>query len=273
VPQWPTFSGNADGILDPPVTQVAVELLHEAGGPSTGSILVDDLQLVGPDEQVQLVADFELTAPVHAWSDTLTALRIADLDQDGALDVILTASQSGTGEHLRVLLGHAAAEPAGDTAQTLSFADLDLGGLAFWEEGVSWAVPMDPDHNGDLDLCLITPAQDRLLLGDGTGHLFDDTAAALPVDWVLGRHAAAADLDLDGRADLVVANDGEANRIYTGTADGRFADRTPALGLAREATTRVLLFDADGDGDLDILVINRTGPRLVLYASVKASNR
>jgi hypothetical protein len=77
-----------------------------------------------------------------------------------------------------------------------------------------------------------------------------------------------ADLDLDGLSDLVIANLGAVNRLYTGTASGRFLDRTPALPLQSFDSVAAIVLDADGDGDLDVLVADSDGQGLKLYVSV-----
>lgn len=98
--------------------------------------------------------------------------------------------------------------------------------------------------------------------GDGTAAVYagqgDGTFAAART-FKVGKsavYAAAGDLDRDGRADLVVANQGGADlSVLLGRGGGDFA---PAVSYAAEAgPTGVLVRDFDGDGKLDVFVGNQ----------------
>ncbi|MDD5034178.1 MAG: CRTAC1 family protein, partial [Methylococcaceae bacterium] len=94
---------------------------------------------------------------------------------------------------------------------------------------------------------------------------FKDVARQAGLDQSFyGMGAVAADYDGDGDADLLfTALDGL--RLYRNEGGGRFADVSRSVGLhpvywtnekgqtGPEWSTAALLFDADGDGDLDIL--------------------
>ena len=65
--------------------------------------------------------------------------------------------------------------------------------------------------------------------------------------------------DGDGDLDAVVANDNQANRVYTNSLSGTWGDATfmdSAQALGTGSSTGVALGDVDGDGDLDAVVVN-----------------
>ncbi len=85
-----------------------------------------------------------------------------------------------------------------------------------------------------------------------------DAARGIGVDtpWNgLGWGIVAADYDDDGDIDLFVpTGPGAASRLYRNDGAGHFQDVAQAAGLGDDGPVRVaLLFDADGDVDLDLL--------------------
>jgi hypothetical protein len=142
----------------------------------------------------------------------------------------------------------------------------------------------DIDNDGDTDLfvgCgkndLVPDGRNLLLLNDGTGR-FTDAAPALGVAG--GQDTTTAclftDFDLDGDLDLVFANANMANLGKAGDGRTRLFRNTlaelGALGFVEESDERLVTevntgpwatvaFDADGDGDDDILhTRDITGP-------------
>src|SRR5512145_645970 len=67
---------------------------------------------------------------------------------------------------------------------------------------------------------------------------------------------AAADLDRDGRLDLVVANAGDGTvTILRGTGGGRLGPLAPAIRCGKEPSD-VDAIDLDRDGDADLVIAN-----------------
>ena len=189
---------------------------------------------------------------------------VADLDRDGRPDLLLTAMAAPGNRFYR-----------------------NLGGRSFFEEaparGLELAVGQDPrclgfrsvsaadlGHDGDLDLYLSrwdvnedSPAG-RLLENDGSGHFADITdAAGLGRATHFGYSSAFGDLDRDGSADLLLAGDFSTTQVFAGTGSG-FVNLSRPWGIGtRENGMGSLLFDPDGDGDLDALITGILGDPLV----------
>jgi hypothetical protein len=58
-PKWNHYLGNADGVFDPPLHTVALELTSVKGGPLTGALYVDDIVLTYAAAGQWVAADFE----------------------------------------------------------------------------------------------------------------------------------------------------------------------------------------------------------------------
>jgi hypothetical protein len=120
----------------------------------------------------------------------------------------------------------------------------------------------DLDGDGDLDAVFSNMGSNdsRIWLNDGTGR-FADTRQILTRQ---GHGVAVADLDGDGDLDIFIpcaesGSDGvehyRPSRIYFNDGVGRFTDSGQYLGDSTRSGNAVYLLDADGDGDLDALVV------------------
>ena len=136
----------------------------------------------------------------------------------------------------------------------------------------------DVDGNGLLDVVAANAEleQNRLLLGIGGGQ-FNDATALLPpaLDWTLD--AAVGDVDGDGNPDVVFANLPSTFLVYAGgPGASAFTDVTASLTAQPpdDELRSVALTDADGDGDLDLLVgadqENRLYANLSRHVAVRA---
>ncbi len=90
------------------------------------------------------------------------------------------------------------------------------------------------------------------------GERFEEVAESAGLrgtDWTYA--AAAADVDLDGDADLYLANDYGANRYMRNEGDGTFVDVADQYGVVDQGNGMgVSLGDLDNDGTLDLYVSN-----------------
>jgi hypothetical protein len=123
------------------------------------------------------------------------------------------------------------------------------------------AVWFDYDQDGDLDLYVANMDGDANGLFRNDGGRFVDVAAEVGAEW--GGRAPAdpangtvrpcvADLDGDGRLDLVLANYGPAG-VLINRGVGRFEDRSASWGIAVDSRyDTCALADYDNDGRLDL---------------------
>ena len=122
----------------------------------------------------------------------------------------------------------------------------------------------DVDGDGLVDLYFTSNlGRNRLYRNLGNFRFEDITEKAGVADsvgWKAG--ATMADVNGDGRLDIYVSGVsylGMAGRnvLYVNTGDGKFTDRTDEYGLGFAGySTQAAFFDFDGDGDLDMYLLN-----------------
>jgi len=148
----------------------------------------------------------------------------------------------------------------------LSFRDAsqETGLAAAAGKGLALGIA-DLDGDGHSELFVANDStRNALLVDDGRGQLQDRALLAGVAYGALGREQAGmgvdvTDADGDGRADIVCTNfQGEGTSIYCQQADGFFVERADALGVGRSSRLALAFgvdaFDADNDGDEDLLV-------------------
>jgi hypothetical protein len=178
--------------------------------------------------------------------------EIADLDGDGDLDLLSvdtvalnlnTADESGNSLSFHRNDGNGSFAPA----ETL------VVGEGVWEVNTA-----DLDGDGDLDLMTPNQAEDTasILLNNGNGVF------AAPVKLSVGNRpisTVGADLDGDGDNDLAVANFGNFGSsaslsVFLNNGNGTFASETRFNTTSFPSRLRAV--DLDGDGDLDLSMLN-----------------
>jgi enediyne biosynthesis protein E4 len=115
----------------------------------------------------------------------------------------------------------------------------------------------DGDGLCDLYFCSLEGAN-ALFRNLGNGRFENVTASAgVACAHMSSRGAAFADVDGDGRLDLIVTSLSGPNACLLNRGNGRFEDVTTAAGLVLKAGSESLaLADIDGDGALDLYVAN-----------------
>jgi hypothetical protein len=181
---------------------------------------------------------------------TTTAAVAVDLDLDGAVDLAL-----GEADRVRLLRND------GSGRFTAASGPAPVGGAAAFALG-------DVDGDGDTDLLIgaETAPGVRLWLGDGAGGFVDGAALLPPQSTAQVRALALADLDRDGRLDLLVGEGrhsllgGGHVRLWSNLGGGRFVDRTAGrLTTLAAATTAIGVVDLDADLDPDLLIVHGAG--------------
>lgn len=156
--------------------------------------------------------------PFRANGNTFDC-SVSDIDNDGDFDIFVSE------------IAHGWAGESSDRSRFLINQLSDTGAMNF---------EYDPRRSVDR----IPPAPD------------DPTT---PFNWNQGDlFAELADMDLDGRVDLLLSSgdypDNQRLRYYHGEPDGTFVDVTSAVGLDHDGSQQISLADINGDGALDILV-------------------
>lgn len=156
-----------------------------------------------------------------------------------------------------------------------------------WQTHKLWGMGIatrDIDRDGDQDVFLTSMGDQRLqvLVDSAAGPRFEDvpyalgTTATAPYTGGDGRpstgwHVAFGDVDLDGRDDIFITKGNveqmpdsawdDPNNLLIQGEDGRFVEAGLEAGLASLLRGRGgALADLNGDGLLDVAVVNRRGP-------------
>jgi enediyne biosynthesis protein E4 len=168
----------------------------------------------------------------------------------------------------------------GPDADGWRFTDVsDETGTAFWMNTMGIAVG-DLERDGDLDMALSNITANKLLRNDGTAFVEDPAggvgrpmqqADTESITWGGGFH----DLNLDGWEDLYFAAGNflrglhevgpQPNELFVNDGDGTFLDVSAATGADDAGDSKGVAFaDYDGDGRMDLFVVNQGGtPRLL----------
>ncbi len=236
-----------------------------------------------PSERSGLVAENRYADP-KMWGERFqefkfgaigTGLAAGDFDNDGRVDLFVV-SKTETSRLFRNVGG-------------LRFEDVSekaglLGGSGLWERGLSWVRQLssgegearpwsqgasfaDVNDDGFLDLYVCRfAAANQLFINQGDGTFREEAAErglALVDASGLG---AFCDYDRDGWLDVYVqtnllqvgtAPNGQRDRLFRNTGDGRFVEVTDQAGIRGETQGHsVLWWDYDEDGWPDLYVAN-----------------
>jgi hypothetical protein len=248
-------------------------LLHNRGASMPGHF--EDITVAsGALTYTQRCWDREVSCTSYAFAASFT-----DFDEDGWPDLLVVADFGTT------KLFWNRANGTFDVPVRTSSMGGDQNGMGstagdFDGDGdLDWLVTsiFDPALTCETMGCNWLYSGNRLYRNDGSRTWSDATDAAGVRDLAWGWGAAMFDHDNDGDLD-VVGTDGvsfpnttkedhfnaDPMRFWDNDGTGRMTERAAEVGLTdRESGKGLLVFDYDGDGDLDVFICNNGGlPRL-----------
>lgn len=194
----------------------------------------------------------------NVMEDISAEARFFDVDHDGDLDILVGNENpfsrdplGGAQNRLWINDGHG--RFVDETATRLPLITDQTASFA-------WG---DIDGDGDGDLVVANAGQNYVLINNGQGVFSDETSTRILVLSDASRDIRLGDVYGDGDLDLVVVNSrAQQNQIYVNNGRGVFTNtRRVHLPVFSDTSNAVVLVDFDGDGDLDIYVVN-SGPFL-----------
>lgn len=189
-----------------------------------------------------------------------TFVAMEDFNRDGKPDFVVTNSGSN---NVMILLGNGSGSFTQAAASPISVGNMPI----------SLAV-QDFSYDGKPDLAVANLGSDNvtILLGNGSGGFTQTLGSPLNVGFV-PRSLAVGDFDLDGRADLAVANQGSDNvTILLGNGRGGFtrpAGSPISAGLLPFST---VVKDFNLDGSPDIAVANNASADVTILLNTCLPN-
>ncbi len=192
---------------------------------------------------------------------TARDLVIADINTDGLPDLVVAYDSAAN----LVFFNDGDATP-------FSTAGIAVGSETDSSFGIAVG---DVDADGDLDVVSANSnAANKLYLNAGApGFLQSVSATDITTDADDSRSVKLADLNNDGRLDVLVGNSGAANKLYLNAGATLFAGVSAQAVGGSDDTRKIFATDVNQDGYLDVIAINNGNNRLYLNnASISPFN-
>ncbi|MAW27762.1 MAG: hypothetical protein CMP98_03035 [Gammaproteobacteria bacterium] len=202
--------------------------------------------------------------------------NLSDIDGDGDMDLLMASDF----ETSQVMVNN------GDG----TFIKITDRNVIIDQNGMGAAVG-DYDNDGDMDWFVTSIMQPPDLFGNrlyrnmGSGTFEDATDEAGVADGGWGWAACFADFDNDRYLDVFHVNgwragdpdggteNGDQVRFFHSRGDGTFEEKASMVGLSDRGQGRgVACFDAERDGDIDIVIANNDQEQFVYYRNDSINN-
>lgn len=221
-------------------------------------------------------------------------IAIGDWDNDGFDDVYITAlgpngfyhnNGDGTFSDITDSLGVG----MGDWSTSCAMADINLDGnldlyvVTYLQDSVTTPLlctnPKSPSGYEQCPPSKYKGVDDRLFLSDGHGGMIDVTAeSGLEGTKGKGLGLAICDFDQDGKQEIYVANDGEANFLFEVTIDEHRRVKLDEIAMASgcalsrsgyaQASMGIAVGDYDNNGTVDLHLTNFYGDSNTIYRNL-----
>jgi hypothetical protein len=215
---------------------------------------------------------------VTQWAGVALADRVCvaavfgDVDSDGDQDLYVTSTRGGNvlfrneGNGRFVDVTDLSGLTLFAHSEAATFFDYDGDGALdlFVSNTAAWTTEVrGPDgryfegRSGLYSLAASPVEQNVLYRNDGHGRFTNVTKEAGVAGPGWGGDVSVIDMDDDGRLDLLVANMFGVSQLYRNAGGGKFENVTrTALGRTSWGAVGTKVFDHDGDGRLDLMIVD-----------------